>query len=151
MILQRFIVYVRVLVRVRLSVARAKGIASRQLDGKHFLQWDIEHTTLQRAKEVLRRVQARHHLSHVYLVSDRSSSYCAWCFNRVTLSTLLVVLSELLEILDYSFLYYRFKRREATLQADKKKGRPERKLIGLLKGYETPIPSFIRKSSMARA
>jgi hypothetical protein len=122
-----------------------EGVASRQPDGKHFLMWDIEHATLQQAKEKLRRIQARHHLPHIYLVSDKSSSYRAWCFCRVSLSTLLVILAESLSILDYGFLYYAVKRKSATLRTDKKKGRSKQKLIGVLESYEAPIPSFMRQ------
>jgi len=124
---------------------RLHGIASRQLDGKHILMWDLENCTLQQAKERLRRSQERHHLSHIYIVSDKSGSYRAWCYSRVSLSTLIAVLSESLDILDYSFLYYTVKRREATLRTDKKKGRPEQKLIGVLESYPCPEPSFMRE------
>jgi hypothetical protein len=126
------------------STQRLEGISSRQPDGKHFLQWDIEHVTLQRAKEVLRRIQARHHLANIYIVSDKTGSYRAWCFNRISFPTLLVIQAESLSILDYGFFAYAVRRLETTLRIDKKKGRPEQKLIGVLESYPCPIPSFMK-------
>jgi len=125
------------------STQRLEGISSKQPDGKHFLQWDIEHVTLQRAKEVLRRIQAKHHLANIYLVSDKTGSYRAWCFNRVSLSTLLAIQAESLPILDYGFFTYAVRRGETTLRTTKKKGRSKQKLVDVLESYECPIPSFM--------
>ena len=92
---------------------------------------------------LVERVQRKHDLSHIYVVSDVEGSYRAWCFSKVDFKTLLAILVDSLDILDYSFFYYTVKRKKATLRTNNKKGRPPQKVVSVLESYFAPFPAKI--------
>jgi hypothetical protein len=117
-----------------------EGVTSLQPDGSHIVMWDLENCTLEEAEKTLRRIQKKHCLSHIFIVSDCVGSYRAWCFSKVSYKTFLKILVDSLNILDYSFFHYTVKRRKATLRTGRKKGRPPQKLVSVLESYPCPIP-----------
>lgn len=54
--------------------------------------------------------------------------------------TLLHILVDSLDILDYSFFYYTAKRRKATLRTSGKKDRSSQRVVGFLESYFAPFP-----------
>jgi hypothetical protein len=123
------------------EIQTLEGVTSLQSDGSHIVMWDLENCTLEEAEKILREVQTRHCLSHIFIVSDCAGSYRAWCFSRVSYETLLSILVDSLGILDYSFFYYTVKRRKATLRTGEKKGRSAQKLVSVLRSFTCPIPT----------
>jgi hypothetical protein len=128
---------------------RLEGISSQVFDqngqptGNHMIFWDCEEATIDEIKDTLRKVQRRYHLSHIYIASDNGTSFRAWCFSVVSLKTFLKILIDSLDILDYGFLYYTLKRKEATLRTNGKEGRPFQNCIAILDSYFVPFPSGI--------
>jgi hypothetical protein len=120
-----------------------EGVTSLQSDGAHIVMWDLENCTLKEAEKTLREVQGKYGLSHIYVASDVEESYRAWCFSKVDFPTFLSILVDSLSILDYSFFYYTVKRRKATLRTSTKKGRPEQRVVSVLKSYPVAIPSSV--------
>ena len=118
-----------------------EGVTSLQPDGSHIIMWDLENCTLEEARDILREVQRKYGLSHIYIVSDLEGSYRAWCFSKVDFQTLLSILVDSLSILDYSFFYYTVKRRKATLRTSTKKGRGIQEVVSVLESYPVSIPS----------
>jgi len=51
------------------------------------------------------------------------------------------MLVDSMNILDYSFLYYTFKRKAATLRTNRKEGRPFQHCIAILESYFVPFPT----------
>jgi hypothetical protein len=116
-----------------------EGITSIQKDGTHIVMWDLENCTLKQAEQILKKVQKRYRLSHIYLSSDCENSYRAWCFSKVTFETFLKILVDSLLILDYNFFYYTVKRKKATLRTGNKKGRPPQKVVDILPSHYLPF------------
>jgi hypothetical protein len=121
-----------------------EGVTSLQNDGSHIPMWDIE-CDLEKAKETLRTVQNKYGLSHIYIASDQEGSYRGWCFSKVSLKTLLSILTDSLDILDYSFFYYTVKRRKATLRTDRKKDRPLQQVVSVLPSYSAEFPKVMER------
>jgi hypothetical protein len=122
------------------TTQKLDGTSSLQNDGNHIIYWDIENCTLNQAENTLKNVQRKYGLSHIYVVSDAENSYRAWCLSKVTFQTLMSILTDSLQILDYNFYYYTVKRRKATLRTAKKKDRPSQKVISVLPSYFAEIP-----------
>lgn len=122
-----------------------EGVTSLQNDGSHTLFWDLENTDLTQIEETLRNIQDKYGLSHIYIVSDFKGSYRAWCFSKVTFKTLLNILVDCIDILDYNFFFYTVKRRKATLRTDRKKNRPNQKLIKVLPSFSSEIPNRMER------
>jgi hypothetical protein len=119
-----------------------EGITSLLSDGKHIIMWDLDTGhTLKEIEAVLRWIQQKYNLSHIYIASDAIGSYRAWCFSRVDLKIFLSILVDSLDILDYSFFYYTVKRRKATLRTDRKRDRPFQEVVSFLPSYFTPYPT----------
>jgi hypothetical protein len=116
-----------------------EGVTSLQKDGNHIVMWDLENCTLQRAKEVLRKVQSKYRLSNVYIASDAEGSYRAWCFSQVSFEVFLKILVDSLSILDYNFFYYTVKRKKATLRTGCKRGRPAQRVVCVLSSFFLPF------------
>lgn len=121
------------------------GATSLQKDGTHTPFWDLENCTLSEAQATLKYVQKKYGLSHIYIVSDKEGSYRAWCFTKVSFKTYLSILTDSLNIIDYSFYYYTVKRKKATLRTNSKKDRPPQKLISVLQSYPAPIPNRMER------
>lgn len=107
-------------------------------NGKHIIMWDLEYCSKEQAKETLRKVQKKHDLPDIYIVSDAERSYRAWCYQIVDLKTLLKILLDT-DHVDWRFLYYTFKRGKATLRTNNKKNRPKQKIVCVLWSYPVPI------------
>jgi hypothetical protein len=125
-----------------------EGITSRIVDdpqNRQYVFLDLENCTLEQAQETVRSLQQNYSLSDFYLMSDLERSYRAWCFTPVDYKTLLHILVDCLDILDYNFFFYTVKRRKATLRTSAKKGRPEQKLVSVLKTYPMPLPSRVER------
>ncbi len=122
-----------------LKLKHWKEYTSLQKDGSHIVMWDIEKCTLQQAKDVLRDVQKKHHLSNIYLTSDCEKSYRAWCHSKVSFEVLIQILADSYSIVDPNFFYYTVKRKKATLRTGAKKGRPSQKVIFLLESFYLPF------------
>lgn len=102
--------------------------------------WDIENCSLTKADQVLRRVQKKYNLSHIYLSSDRRGSYHGWCTSLVSFPTILKILIDSRAILDWGFFCWTAKRRAATLRVSKKQNRPFQKVVKVIRSYYAPIP-----------
>ena len=114
-------------------------------DPQHYVFWDIEKTALKEDEETLRKIQQKYNLPHIYIVSDTKGSYRAWCFAKVPFKTLLSILVDSLDIIDYSFFYYTVKRKKATLRTSSKKGRRRQKVVSVLESYFMPFPTWMEK------
>lgn len=118
-----------------------EGVASLLPTRRHIVMWDLENASLGKIEKTLSEIQRKYKLSHIYIVSDSEGSYRAWCFSKVNLKTLLSILVDSLDILDYSFFYYTVKRKKATLRTSNKKDRPAQKVVSILWSYHSTIPS----------
>ena len=105
-----------------------EGITSQVYDenGKptnfHYPMWDLEGTSLETIKKTLKKVQRRYHLSDIHLTTDNNGkTFRGWCFSVVTFDTYLKILIDCGNIVDYGFLFYTFKRKEATLRLKPKR------------------------------
>ena len=121
-----------------------EDISSLLRDGRHIVMWDLE-VALEQAEDVLRKIQRRYNLSHIFIVSDIEGSYRGWCFSKVSFKILLSILVDSLDIIDYSFFYYTVKRRKETLRTDRKKGRPPQQLVSVLESYPSAIPTKLEQ------
>lgn len=122
-----------------------EGVTSLLSDGRHIVMWDLEGCSLEQAQITLRKVQREYGLSHIYIVSDVEGSYRAWCFSKVAFETLLAILVDSLDIIDYSFFYYTVKRRKATLRTNSKRGRPPQKVASVLGSFFAPFPARMER------
>ena len=130
---------------------KLEGITSRVFDinGKptenHYVFWDCDIPDLEKIKTVLTKVQQIYNLSDIFVTSDNNKSFRAWCFSIVDFPTFLKILIDSKEIIDYEFLSYTFRRKEATLRISKKENRPFQFIIGVLKTYSVPFPTGIMR------
>lgn len=128
---------------------KLEGITSQVFDdngkptGKHYPFFDLEGTSIKKIKSVLGKIQHKYGLSNIYITSDNNSTFRAWCFSIVTFETYLKILIDCKSIVDYGFLLYTFKRKEATLRLSKKEGRPFQNVVTVLESFNIPLPSKI--------
>lgn len=126
------------------------GITSQVFDekrkptGKHYPFFDLENTSLDEIKRVLRKIQQKYRLSNIYITSDNNKTFRAWCFSIVTFETYLKILIDCKSIVDYGFLQYTFKRKEATLRTSQKEGRPFQNVVDVIESCEVPFPKLFR-------
>jgi hypothetical protein len=126
---------------------KLEGVTSRVFDinGKptenHYVFWDCDIPDLEKIKTVLTKVQQIYNLSDIFVTSDNNRSFRAWCFSIVDFPTFLKILIDSKEIIDYEFLSYTFRRKEATLRVSKKENRPFQCIIGVLKTFSAPFPT----------
>ncbi len=126
------------------SSQESTGITSKV--GKfHMVFWDIERIKLSEAVRVLRKVQEKYNLSNIYLSSDYPKSYHAWCFSLVPFETMMKILVDSRNILDWGFFVWTVRRKAATLRLSQKKGRPFQKVIKCVRSYYVAIPEKIVK------
>jgi hypothetical protein len=108
--------------------------------------WDLDAGhMLKEIEAVLKWIQQKYNLSHIYIASDALGSYRAWCFSRVDFKTFLSILVDSFDILDYSFFYYTVKRKKATLRTDRKKNRPFQKVESFLPTYFASFPTKVER------
>jgi hypothetical protein len=130
---------------------KLEGITSQVFDdngkptGKHYPFFDLEGTSLKNIKKILGKIQKKYGLSDIYITSDNNTTFRAWCFSIVTFETYLKILIDSKDVVDYGFLLYTFKRKEATLRLSKKEGRPFQKVVTVLESFNVPLPSKIVK------
>jgi len=131
---------------------RIEGVTSQVYDqnGKatnnHYVFWDLENCSLEQIKKTLTKIQTHYGLSNIYLTTDNNGkSFRGWCFSVVTFGTYLKILADSLSITDYGFIYYTFKRKEATLRISKKENRPFQTCSDVLESFFVPFPSGIMK------
>jgi len=132
-------------IRIYTNVAQVqtlRGITSK-VGKQHMIFWDIENISLDKAANVLKRVQKKYALSNIYITSDKVGSYHAFCYSLVSFSNLLRILIDSKPIIDWSFFVWTCHRRAATIRLSKKKERPSAKLVKVLPSYFTPIPKKI--------
>jgi hypothetical protein len=128
---------------------KLEGITSQIFDengkptGKHYPFFDLEGKSLQEIKKILRKVQQKYRLSNIYITSDNNKTFRAWCFSIVTFETYLKILIDCKSIVDYGFLLYTFKRKEATLRLSRKEGRPFQNVVAVIESFNVPFPSTI--------
>ncbi len=113
--------------------------------GKHYPFFDLEGTSLENIKSVLKKIQQKYGLSSIYITSDNNKTFRAWCFSIVTFETYLKILIDCNSIVDYGFLHYTFKRKEATLRLSRKEGRPFQKVVAVLESFSVPFPSKLMR------
>jgi hypothetical protein len=128
-----------------LSVTQTlEGLTSLLRNGNHIILWDIEgKTSLPQVEEKLRQLQGKYCLSDIYVVSDKLGSYRAWCFTEVCSNTLIQILADSLDIIDYNFFYWTVVRGKATLRISDKKGRLPQKIVSVVPSFPAPIPSVM--------
>lgn len=131
---------------------RIEGITSTVHDknGKptnyHYVFFDLEGASLETIKKILKKIQIRFGLSNIYLTTDNNGkTYRGWCFSVVTFETYLKILIDCGSIVDYGFLYYTFKRKEATLRLSRKEGRPFQTCTDVIESFFVPFPTGIMK------
>lgn len=118
-----------------------EGLTSLLPNGKHIPLWDIEgNTSLPEAEQKLREIQSKYNLSDIYIVSDKRASYRGWCFTEVASKTLIQILADSLDIIDYNFFYWTIFRGKATLRVNNKQDRPSQRIVSVLASYPAPIP-----------
>ena len=118
-----------------------EGITSLQSDGKHIVMLDLENCTLEQIKKILKEIQSIYNLSDIFIVTDNDKTYRAWCFSKIVFDIYLHILVDCLPILDYNFFYYTVKRKKATLRTSSKKGRPNQRVVCVLKSFQCPLES----------
>jgi hypothetical protein len=117
------------------------GVMSKLSNGKHYLFFDLEKTTLKDVKDYLGIAQNIFGLSNIYIVSDKEGSYRAYCFNQVTFYQWLHIITFLPEkMVDWSFIFWSTARGQATLRTAKKIGREKQHAVAVLESYYLPIP-----------
>jgi hypothetical protein len=125
---------------------KLEGITSQVFDesgkptGKHYPFFDLESTSLENIKNNLQKIQRKYGLSNIYITSDNNKTFRGWCFSIVTFETFLKILIDCKSILDYGFLLYTFKRKEATLRLSRKEGRPFQTVVYVLESFSVPFP-----------
>jgi hypothetical protein len=131
---------------------RIEGVTSQVYDrnGKptnnHYVFWDLENCSLEKIKKTLKKIQTHYGLSNIYLTTDNNGkSFRGWCFSVVTFGTYLKILADSLSITDYGFIFYTFKRKEATLRLSTKEGRPFQSCTNVLESFFVPFPTGIMK------
>lgn len=131
---------------------RIEGITSTVYDqngkptNKHYVFWDLEGCSLETIKKTLKKVQTRYGLANIHLTTDNNGkSFRGWSFSIVTFETYLKILVDSLSITDYGFIYYTFKRKEATLRVSKKENRPFQTCTDVIESFFVPFPSGIMK------
>jgi hypothetical protein len=117
-----------------------EGVTSIQQDGTHKIMWDLDKCTLKQATTTLRKVQKKHCLSNIFIVSDAEGSYRAFCYNRVNFKHFLKVLLDT-DFIDWNFFYWTVSRGKATLRTSSKKGREPQKVVKVLRSYPAKFPS----------
>jgi hypothetical protein len=129
---------------------RIEGITSTVHDknGKptknHYIFWDLENASLEQIKKTLKKVQRHYRLSNIYLTSDNNGkTFRGWCWSVVTLKTYLKILLDCEDIVDDGFLFYTFKRKEATLRLSQKEGRPFQTCTDVIESFFVPFPTGI--------
>jgi hypothetical protein len=111
----------------------------------HIVLWDLEKCSLEEAKTTLKKVQKDYGLSDIFIVNDGyPRTFRAWCFSIVPLRLFLRILIDT-QYIDYSFLYYTFRRQKATIRTSRKKDRLNQKVVACLKSYHMPIPTNFQK------
>jgi hypothetical protein len=117
-----------------------EGITSKIDKDKHIILWDIEKCNLKDAKKTLSKVQRKHKLGDIEIISDAPQSFRGWCFSQRPWKEYLIILLET-DYLDYNFFYWTVRRGSATLRKTNKQGREPQTLVDVLEGYEkTSIP-----------
>jgi hypothetical protein len=129
---------------------KLEGITSQVFDGsgkptgKHYPFFDLESTSLENIKNNLKKIQRKYGLSNIYITSDNNKTFRGWCFSIVTFETFLKILIDCKSIVDYGFLLYTFKRKEATLRLSRKEGRPLQNVIDVIESFEVSFPKLFR-------
>jgi hypothetical protein len=127
-----------------------EGVTSQVFDdndkptGKHYPFFDLEGASLENIKNTLRKIQLKYGLSNIYITSDNNRTFRGWCFSIVTFETFLKILIDCKGIVDYGFLLYTFKRKEATLRLSRKEGRPLQNVVSVIESFEVPFPKLFR-------
>jgi hypothetical protein len=131
---------------------RIEGITSRVYDknGKptnyHYVFFDLEGASLEIIKKILKKVQKVYRLSDIHLATDNmGKTFRGWCFSVVTFDTYLKILIDCGSIVDYGFLFYTFKRKEATLRLSRKENRPFQTCTDVIESFSVPFPNGMRR------
>lgn len=117
-----------------------EGVTSLVGNSQHIVMWDMEKCNLEQAVKTLSKIQYKHRLGDIFLVSDKDQSYRGWCFSVRDWKEYLIILLET-EHLDYGFFYWTVFRGKATLRISNKLNREPQNTVACLRGYEeTRIP-----------
>lgn len=122
-----------------------EGFTSLLSNGKHLPLLDadnLNNADYNKFRNSLKKSQKKHNLSNWYLVSDKESSYRAFCFSEVSFKILFDIMNECFDYLDWSFIRSTAIRGKATLRSptSNKIGRMPQKIIECLESYYVPIP-----------
>jgi hypothetical protein len=113
---------------------------------KHIIMIDSKsNCNLHLLTEKLKDIQEKYNLSNVGIFSDKEGSYRVWCFTQVYFVTLLRILLDVYDFLDYNFFYWTVVKGKATLRTNSKKNRPRQELVSFLMSYPVPIPEKCEK------
>jgi hypothetical protein len=129
---------------------KIEGVTSQVFDknGKptenHYIFFDLEGATLETIKKILKKIQQRYGLSNIFITSDNNKTFRGWCFSIVSFETFLKILIDCKEIVDYGFVQYTFKRKEATLRLSQKEGRPLQNVVTVVESFSVPFPKLMR-------
>jgi hypothetical protein len=119
-----------------------RGITSKVDEtDKHIIMWDLEDTTLDKTERELKRIQKKHNLSTIYLMSDKPKSYRGICFTIVPFLKMLHIISDT-KYIDFMFVKYTCIRQRASLRFSPKHDRKELKF--------KKLESDIKPSSMPK-
>jgi hypothetical protein len=104
-----------------------------------------DNCALHKLEEKFREIQNKYSLSDIFIVSDKEGSYRIWCFTKVKFVTLLKILLDAHDFLDWNFFYWTVARGKATLRTNNKKNRPPQKIVSVLYSYPVPIPESYQR------
>ncbi len=114
-------------VRLHIGISRStkvKGVNSRLADGMHFLMWDFDDKPFLEVAKALRRVQIRHALPNIYILSTGLKGYWhAYCLYRHKWERARAIIADT-DGVDKVFLAIACLRGYLTLRYSPKKGRP---------------------------
>jgi hypothetical protein len=115
----------RVLYVMFARVQIVSGISSRYSEdyNLHRILWDLDSCTLDRAKELLLKIQQQYNLGNIDVISDKEGSYGAICNSIVTFKELIHILVDT-ELIDPLFVRYCIQRHEAIIRLSDKENRP---------------------------
>lgn len=129
---------------------KLEGVTTQVFDDKgkptknHYVFFDLEGTTLKIIKKILKRIQQKYGLSNIFITSDNNKTFRGWCFSIVSFDTLLKILIDCKEIVDFGFVQYTFKRKEATLRLSQKEGRPLQNIVAVIESFSVPFPKVMK-------
>jgi hypothetical protein len=132
-----------------MPIQNIEGITNEVIgeEDKFYIFWDIENCALEQAVETLLDVQYRHQLADIFITSDKDSSYRAFCFSKRSFNEYMITLHNT-KYVDYSFIWWTYKRHKSTLRTSGKAGRPLQDVVAFLRGYEPyELPSKIVRAN----